>query len=705
MTEKKGMVIISILMVTVVLLIMTTSMLIIHTSTLGFITTFEKQTMARKLAESGVAYALYSLKNDSTWGDPNDPNCHLITVPVPEVNGKFEIAFNRSSSFYSFNNIMNGADPNGGYNNSGVPGYSVDLIVTGIVDPGSSQVSKKYRVILQADSYYDGAVTSGAFIADANSVTVKTEGDDPNIPLPGSIHSNSVLGLEDSSGNRIGTTGEFAINPEGSTAFDLYGGVLSAQGEIDPSVTLTDPNSQVESKSRARHMKPVDISGIINDASASTTIQKADGSGNTYVVGKDSLVKPSDANSSVTLSGVDPNAYSVSNGQLTIKKDIVFSGNTKFEFAYSKITEGITDTDTQKSLVKDAGIYMEKDPNGNVPSIYVDGGDLTVAGGVVKGNGSFYVDGEANYIGENNLTASDDPGVAVLANNDVNLSIPAIAGEALNVNMKGLVYSSGDANITRFDPTNTTSKTNLTNLSSAAQWPPSWTWNYEETFESSGGGGASEWTPINLSGSGGSGTTGTLCRADGKYYKYVIEGDAENSVIELTKPVNKFTSDAILTVGSNGTAKVILYNRDANAPAIDPNSWETVNTINLASGQTLTFSNSSPPGAPSGMAPAFRQGICNYTITRPQFNPVTGVYQIPVSTNSPGFNFTGALVAIDPNNPVPSVDKPDDPNTGNININIGSDSKLNITCSPRYLKLLRVIKAGTVFRVVSWTEL
>ncbi len=74
---------------------------------------------------------------------------------------------------------MNGADPNGGYKNAGVPGYSVDLIVTGIIDPGSSQVSKKYRVILQADSYYDGAVTSGAFIADANSITVKTEGDDP----------------------------------------------------------------------------------------------------------------------------------------------------------------------------------------------------------------------------------------------------------------------------------------------------------------------------------------------------------------------------------------------------------------------------------------------------------------------------------------------------------------------------------------------
>ncbi|MEQ8169375.1 MAG: hypothetical protein ABRQ38_10800 [Candidatus Eremiobacterota bacterium] len=711
MTEKKGIVIISILMVTVVLLIMTTSMLIIHSSTVGFITTFEKQTMARKLAESGVAYALYSLKNDSQWGDPNDPNCHHITVSVPEVNGKFEIAFNRSASFYSFNNTMNGADPNGGYNNSGVPGYSVDLIVTGTVD----KVSKKYRVILQADSYYDGAVTSGAFIADANSITVKTEGDDPNVYLPGSIHSNSVLGVIDpNTGNPItkiinGINHSYAIDPEGSTKFDLYGGVLSAQGDINPSVTLTDPNSQIESNSRARHMKPVDITGIISDAKASTTIQKESDLGNTtYVVGKDSLVNPLDANSSVTIPGVDSDAYSVSNGQLTIKKDIVFSGNTQFEFAYDKIAEGETDTDAQKSIVKNAGIYMEKDPNtGNVPSVYVDGGDLTVAGGAVKGNGSFYVDGTANYIGENNLTASDDPGVAVLANKDVNLSIPAIPGDALNVNMKGLVYSSGDANIARFDAGDTSNVTNFTNttLSDAGKWPSSWTWSYEEIFESSGGGGASEWTPINLSGSGGSGVTGTLCGADGKYYKYVIEGDAENSSIELTKPVSKFTSDAVLTVGSNGTANVILYNRDANAPASDPNSWNAVNTINLASGQTLTFSNTSPPGAPSGMAPAFRQGICNYTITRPQFDPVTAVYQIPVSTNSPGFNFTGALVAIDPNNPVPSVDKPDDPNTGNININIGSDSNLNITCSSRYLKLLRVIKAGTVFRVVSWTEI
>ncbi len=707
MTDKKGMVIISILMVTVVLLIMTTSMLIIHSSTLGFITTFEKQTMARKLAESGVAYALYSLKNDSSWGDPNDPNCHLITVSVPEVNGKFEIAFNRSASFYSFNNIMNGADPNGGYNNAGVPGYSVDLIVTGIIDPGSSQVSKKYRVILQADSYYDGAVTSGAFEAEANSVTVKTEGDDPNIPLPGSIHSNSVLGLLDSGGNRIGTPDKYAINPVGSTQFDLYGGVLSAQGEINSSATV-DPNSQIDQKSRARNMKPVNISGIIHDAAAST-IPKV--TGGTYVVGPNSLVSPTDANTTVTLPGIsgDPNVYySVSGGQLTIKKDIVFTGDTKFEFAYDKIAEGITDPNTQKELIKKAGIYMEKDTNGNVPSVYVDGGDLTVAGGVVKGNGSFYVDGKANYIGENNLTASDDPGVAVLANNDVNLSIPAIAGEALNVNMKGLVYSSGNANITRFDPTDTTNKTNLTNLSSSAQWPPSWTWNYEEVYKETSVSGGTTWKQIPITGADGSvDPYGTQYGGStGDWYKFVIEGDGNDSKIELTKPIDKFSSEATLKVGSTSTAKVILYKRTNSSDPYDPSSWTVADIKNLASGQSLTFSSTSPSDWPTGLQAEFRLGMCTQTINDTEhFDPVTGVYQIPVSTNSPGFNFTGALVAIDPNNPVPSVDKPDDPNRGNIYINIGADSKINITCSPRYLKLLRVIKAGTVFRVVSWTEL
>lgn len=703
MTDKKGMVIISILMVTVVLLIMTTSMLIIHSSTLGFITTLEKQTMARKLAESGVAYALYSLKNDSSWGDPNDPNCHLITVSVPEVNGKFEIAFNRSASFYSFNNIMNGADPNGGYNNAGVPGYSVDLIVTGIIDPGSSQVSKKYRVILQADSYYDGAVTSGAFEAEANSVTVKTEGDDPNIPLPGSIHSNSVLGLLDSGGNRIGTPDKYAINPVGSTQFDLYGGVLSAQGEINSSATV-DPNSQIDQKSRARNMKPVNISGIIHDAAASAKNIEGTTGSNTYVVGKDKLVSPSDPNSTAYISGVDPNAYSVSGGQLKIKEDIVFKGDTKFEFAYDKIAEGITDPNTQKELIKKAGIYMEKDTNGNVPSVYVDGGDLTVAGGVVKGNGSFYVDGEANYIGENNLTASEDPGVAVLANKDVNLSIPAIAGDALNVNMKGLVYSSGNANIRRFDPTDTTNKTNLTSLSSSAQWPPSWTWKYEEVFESSGGGTINADSIIMANQNNGDDISNTLT-ATGIFYSsgncyYRVGIKVNGTSCKLTNTTtSKWTSNTILSAEGSDTATVTLYKK--TPPDTD---WVVADTIPVTSSSPLTFS-ASTPFTPTDLNGSIRLGMFNRKVWLCSGDPNTTPYKIPPVISSPGFNFTGALVAIDPNNPVPSVDKPDDPNTGNININIGSDSNLNITCSSRYLKLLRVIKAGTVFRVVSWTEL
>jgi len=700
MTEKKGMVIISILMVTVVLLIMTTSMLIIHSSTLGFITTFEKQTMARKLAESGVAYALYSLRNDATWGDPNDPNCHNINIDVPEVDGKFEITFNRSaSSSYSYNNIMNGADPNGGYNNSGVPGYSVDLIVAGIINPGSNQVSKKYRVILQADSYYDGAVTSGAFIANANSITVKTEGDEPNTFLPGSIHSNSVLGMDDPNTGLPITRGSsyYAIDPVGSTEFDLYGGVLSAQGDINPSITAADPNTQLEPKSRARHMKPVDITGTINDAVASSIPEV---SGDTYVVGKDSLVSKTDPNTSVTLPGLTSADYEVINGKLTIKKDVVFNGDLRFEFAYDKITEDIdpADTDAVKSAVKNAGVYMG-DGTGSAPSVYVKSGNLTVAGGTVKGNGSFYVDGEANYIGESNLVASDEAGVAVLANKNVNLAIPS-APTTQEIDMTGLVYSAGNANVKLFDAADTTDPIN--NLSSSGKWPSTWDFDYEEVITNSSGGGSGH-EPTYAA------VPGFQVRQDSvgppaTFVSYEIYG-TEDATITNTG-ASKWDPDrtTILSAGSSTETRLTVYKANSVTGPWDASTiiYQKV----LAPGEQIIFDKTNSAGIPGiNSAGSFRDAVFSNKVNNniPGSEPlptiITGGTKVP-----PNFKFTGALVAIDPNNPVPSPGKQDDPNAGNININIDGGN-LDITCSSRYLKLLRVVKAGTVFRVVSWTEL
>ncbi|MEQ8190822.1 MAG: hypothetical protein ABRQ39_22835 [Candidatus Eremiobacterota bacterium] len=703
MTDKQGMVIISILMVTVVLLIMTTSMLIIHSSTLGFITLYEKQTVARKLAESGVAYALYSLRNDSQWGKvPGDPN-FIGIIDVPEVNGQFKITFNNAEDNYSYYNIEDAAkDPNYGYKNSGVPGYSMDLIVEGIANPGSGQVSKKYRAILQADSFYDGALTSGSLKATANSITVRNEGDDANSPpLPGSIHSNSVLGMIDPNTHLPITNGmsNYAIDPVGSTTFDLYGGVLSAQGDINPSITV-DPNTQRNPGSRARHMKPVDITGAINDAVASSTIPEVGGS--TYVVGKNSLVSPGDANTPVTLPGLTSADYEVTNGKLIIKKDVVFNNDVRFEFAYDKITEGIDPDDTGaiKSAVKNAGIYMG-DGTGSAPSVYVKNGDLTVAGGTVKGNGSFYVDGKASYIGESNLVASGQAGVAVLANKDVNLSLPQ-APTAQTIDMTGLVYSAGNANIELFNPGDTTDPIN--NLSSSGKWPSTWDFDYEEAVSGSGGGGG-----------GGGGVEPTFAAHTGdrirtnktgpppEYITYEIYGTDDASITNTG--ASKWDPDrtTILSANSSTETRLTVYTGPSNSPA---GPWTLIYQKILTPGEQIIFDKTNSAGIPGVIdAGTFRAAI----YSNPLNNDLPGTEALPSITPTgtkvpPNFKFTGALVAIDPNNPVPSPGKQDDPNAGNINIDIGGGN-LDITCSSKYLQLLRVVKAGTIFRVVSWTEL
>lgn len=702
-TDEKGMVIISILMVTVVLLIMTTSMLIIHSSTLGFITLYEKQTIARKLAESGVAYALYSLRNDSHWGKiPTDPN-FIGTIDVPEVNGQFKITFENSpGKYYSYYNIEEAAkDPNYGYKNSGVPGYSMDLIVEGIANPGPNQVSKKYRVILQADSFYDGALTSGAFNATANSITVKKEDDnDPNIFLPGSIHSNSILGKEDPNTGLPITVGgsNYAIdsNSAASTSFDLYGGVLSTQGDINPLINV-DPN-QRDPKSRARHMKPVDITGTINDAVASSTIPQF--SGATYVVGKNHLVNPGTGADIPNVLGNEPGDYEVIDGKLIIKKDIVFNGgDVRFEFAYDKITEDIDPADTGaiKSAVKNAGIYMG-DGTGSSPSVYIDNGNLTVAGGVVKGNGSFYVDGEANYIGESNLVASDEAGVAVLANKDVNLALPS-APTTQEVDMTGLVYSAGNANVKLFDPADMTDP--LNNFSASTQWPSTWGFDYEEAVTLSGGGGSG--SEPTFAAHAGDRIRTNIAGPPIEYITYEIYGTDDATITNTG--TNKWDDNrtTILSANSSTETRLTVYTGPTNSPT---GPWTPVYQKILAPGEQIIFDKVNSAGIPgvinTGM---FRDGV----YSNPLSNDLPGTEALPsiVTTGTkvpPNFKFTGALVAIDPNNPVPSVTKHDDPNAGNININIDGGN-LDITCSSRYLKLLRVVKAGTIFRVVSWTEL
>ena len=303
--------------------------------------------------------------------------------------------------------------------------------------------------------------------------------------------------------------------------------------------------------------------------------------------------------------------------------------------------------------------------------------------GTVCGNGSFYVNGNANYIGENNLVADADPGVAVLATGDVNLKIPSVSGENLDLSMTGLTYSEGNANIEIL-------KSDDDIYPASEGWPYTWTW--EEVFASKGGNTSFTTASsfLNMEITSGS---GTLKYDKGGTYDVTFSGATDDTKITITyyadanSFINLEATTKEITVGKN----TIKFNPDSGPPEIP-------NTI-----YDPTFT---PPTKLYYKLHAALKG----ELAKPIYpgNTITLSASSPATPTGPklppNFHFTGALVAIDPNNPVPSADKPDANSAGNMNIDIG-EGNLDITCNSKYLKLLRVVKAGTVFRVVSWTEL
>jgi len=691
--KDRGIIIISILMVTIILLLVTTSILFMHSTTLGFINLLEKQTKARKLAEAGVAYALYSLRDDANWGDPKSTTS-FISHDLP--GGKFNITFVRTDDYFSVNNIMSGADPNGGYKEEAIPGYSVVLFVEGIADPYKNPVKKRYRVILQTDSFYDGALASGSVQVGAGSIDISNESEDPNVvSSAGSLHSNSVKGMidpDDPNGPPIGGAGVYAIGPDPdcpNTVFNLHGGIASAQGDIHPAIQI-DTNSSLDPGSKGRHIKPVDIKGIINDAFVSSTPIKV--SGSVFVIGKDSFLD-ADGNSIPTA----PFSCTIDNGRLDIESDIIFTGDTRFEFDYDSITrdsEGnMLEGDELKAAILNAGVQMESNSK-----IYVKDGNFTVAG-PIKGNGACYVGGNASYVGQTNLVGSEDPGVAVLANENLNLELPEVSSP-LSVDITGLVYANGNVNVGILDLTD---DANPANNFRGGKWPPDWE---EQVYG----------------------------EREGVVY-YAVDTTHPSDTKKLITMV--FTGEAAIylndsdsaTIRPNGDKVYIKVVGVDPASATPPSDYINLNTFDpdtffaepntiytnkgnestdmifyIESSSPCNFSyysakildfikgshNNSDPNDPNanGWKPCKDSG-----------DDVSSGEKVP-----PNFKITGALVSIDPNNPTPDALHPDDPNAGNINIDIHGGN-INIICSSRYLKLLRVIKEGTVFRIVSWSEI
>ncbi|MEQ8187380.1 MAG: hypothetical protein ABRQ39_05355 [Candidatus Eremiobacterota bacterium] len=655
-SSSKGIVLISILMVTVVLLMVASSLLVLNYYNLGFTNMSENKVSALKIAEAGVAYAIYNLKENPAW-EPNVP----VVYHMKGVPGRFEITFDRTKPYYSVNNLKNDATDPGvlpGWGGKGVPGHSVDLIITAYAgNEKDSKAVKHIRAILQRDIYYPGSFSSGQTTVDANTADIRTEATTENPGIAGNIHSNSVKA----------TSSVYAIDTKNSKVL-LHGGKASAQGDVK--ISDLDADSTTAPFSPGKNVTPLDLNKIISNGIKNVSSNLA---GGTYVINKDDVKGPS------TL----PASCEVKKGKLYIKEDLAFTGNVKFEL-------------NDKS--KDAGIYLEKDKNGNAPSLYVDQGNLKIAG-PLQGSGSCYVSGKTALIGETNIVASDDTGVAVLSKGDVSMELPSSKKQALDQSITGLVYSHGNINIKILDPN---SDVNPANNSSATPWPGDW----EDSSGGSGGSGASVYDILEdnypyagtiedttLDGANGStlrildrsGGSVNLTTSGGSYkFEPTNASDFHMTLIYTDENGNATT----WTCDMSSTPSYITV--DTNSNVIDTNC-----TVNILSFTPAPGSSTPTPDPSGGTTPGTGNTGPGTTPT-----PSTAGDKIP-----PNFTFTGGLVAVDPNNPVPSTSNPDTDTAGNIKVSIGQ-GHVSIISSPKYLKLLDFSESSNVnFRCIYWSEI
>ncbi|MEQ8224795.1 MAG: hypothetical protein ABRQ37_20925, partial [Candidatus Eremiobacterota bacterium] len=448
-----GMVIISILMVSVILTMITTSLVVINYYNNEFTSITEDKAMAMKVAESGIAYAIYCLNENPAWQKTE----HIDMMYIP---ADFDITFNKNAEYYSVNNLKNGAI-DGGWGGVKVPGFSVDLIITGTVHRGDSNIKKHLRVILQRDFNYPGSFSSGQTVVDADTLDLRKESTAENSSEAGTLHSNSVK--TDIMNPAIKTFNA------GKTNVFLHGGIASANGHIDIKTSGlsknldTDNNSSVDPVQQSKNVKPVDVGKTIEKARNTLPgASKVDVNGKTtYVIYKDK-VEPA----------LPSSLCEVTKGQLHIKNDMLFNTNgndVKFELDYSYANPSSTEYDPNINI-SESGIYLDGTES-HMPALYVDGGNLTVAG-PVRGNGSVYITGEGTFIGESNIVSPEDPGVALMASKDLTMKLPSSRREELDINVTGLVYSNENINMGILRPDDPMNPAN--NLSGTTQWPSEW---------------------------------------------------------------------------------------------------------------------------------------------------------------------------------------------------------------------------------------
>jgi hypothetical protein len=241
--EKKGMALITILLLTVLLIIMTVSMVFISTQHLRLMGNVEGYDISLKAAEAGAEYALAQLNSDPLWGDPNTAD-----VDKTLSNGsKFSITFKTGNDYYSYNNLLGNTEHNRtGFFQGKVPAYTAEIISIG-ESPG--KLKKILRVVYIRDDRIPANVLAKGKIF-CKSGKIFFTGKDPD--KPGWVYSNWKDPNNDPTNYSIYSD---KSNPDSTV--DAKGGIVSSRGTVD--LNIYKPGDVYIDENTAKKLESTDI--------------------------------------------------------------------------------------------------------------------------------------------------------------------------------------------------------------------------------------------------------------------------------------------------------------------------------------------------------------------------------------------------------------------------------------------------------------
>jgi hypothetical protein len=259
--KKSGMMIISVLMLTVLLLILTFSMIQIAATSMNLNLKVDVKAKAMKSAEAGLDYAFYQLNTSPDWGNS-------ITSDILENLGNgqsFTLLFTSTHKGHRSKNNLTNKNPDGT-----TPRYSVEIISKGTFSKNGNTYNVYLRGIFSREELLPAAVCSeGDIYYDVGQYyqpqNYKIEGKTANDP--GVIWSNSNLNIKKSS------------FPNPSLFFNLNKGYVAAVNNVNIDFSL---KKKVQCNSE--RVPDINVNAITSSAPTGFTTV-SDPNANFYLIG------------------------------------------------------------------------------------------------------------------------------------------------------------------------------------------------------------------------------------------------------------------------------------------------------------------------------------------------------------------------------------------------------------------------------------